>query len=147
MTIDNKIPRQSPAGAFFDSASYAGPVEPFFDSSVEVVDVDVPYTLAADTDLPELQVVHVDRAAGTVAKAVVASGTSNGNAILAMPLKGSSGATGRVVVHTSGHWSTLALIYDASFTTVSLKEQAFAFGSPLRASTPKFTADAIDIPN
>lgn len=144
---ENKIPRQSPAPAFFASASYSGPVEPFFDSSVEVVDQDVAYILGADTNLPELTVVHVDRAAKTIVAASVTGGVGNGNAILAAPLVGLSGAVGRIPVHTSGHWSTRGIFYDESFTTDALKEAAFAFGSPLRASTPKFSNDAIDIPN
>jgi hypothetical protein len=144
---ENHIPRQSPAPAFFASASYSGPVEPFFDSSVEVVDQDIEYLLGADTSLPELTVVHVDVKNKTVVAATVTAGVANGNAILAAPLVGLSGATGRIPIHTSGHWSTLGILYDASFTTTALKEQAFPLGSPLRASTPKFSNDAIDIPN
>lgn len=143
------IPRQDPAGAKFESATYKGPVEPFFDAGVEVVDVDFSYTLTAAIDLPELAVVNVNTANGAISLATITAGVSNANAILAMPLKGASGDVGKVPIHTSGHWNTQALIYGAAFNTNALKETAFVNGDRpmIRASTPKFSADAIDIPN
>ncbi len=149
MAPHETIPRQDPAGAKFESATYKGPVEPFFDAGVEVVDVDFSYTLAADIDLPELAVVHANATTGAISLATITAGVSDANAILAMPLKGTSGDTGKVPIHTSGHWNTQALIYGAAFNTNTLKENAFVDSNRpmIRASTPKFSADAIDIPN
>lgn len=146
---DNKIGQPSPATAGFRTSSYSGPEEPFFDAGAEVVDIDVPYALTADIDLPTYGVVHYDRATQAIKAATVTAGVSDANAVLGMPLKGVSGATGRVGIHTSGHWNTRVLVYDASFTSDSLKEGAFeTAGRPmLRASTPKFSNDAIEIPN
>jgi hypothetical protein len=149
MPVDEMIPRRDPAGSTFNTRSYAGPLEPFFDAQAEVVDIDVPYTLGATTDFAELSVVNYNEATGAITMAQYSAGASNANAILAQPLQGESGDTGRVALHTSGHWSTLALIYHASFDTNAKKEQAFLKSDRpmLRASTPKFQAGAIDIPN
>lgn len=145
MAIDNIIPRADPAAAHFKTASYASAPEPFF-GDAEVIDIDVPYTLAADTDLAELTVVNYNPANGSVTKAVVSSGASNANAILGMPLKGLNGATGRVGIHTSGHWDSRALIWDATFTTQTLKDNAFLAGSRpmIRVSAGKFNNTAVD---
>lgn len=144
-----QIPIQDPAPAQFATKSYAGPVERFFDAQPEVVDIDRPYTLPADTDLPELTAVKYDEATGAITIAKWAAGASDATHLLAQPLQGLSGATGRVALHTSGHWSTRAVIYDVSFDTFDKKERAFS-KSPnpmLRASTPKFDNNVIDIPN
>ncbi len=146
---DYKIGQPEPTLAGFRTSSYSGPEEPFFDAGAEVVDIDVPYTLTAALDLPTYAVVNYDRETETIKAATVTAGVSDANAVLGMPLKGAVGETGRVGIHTSGHWNTRVLVYDASFTTDSLKEGAFeAAGRPmLRASTPKFSNDAIKIPN
>ena len=143
---DEQIPRQDPAGAKFATRSYRGAEETFFDLSAEVIDQDVPYTLTADTDLAYLSVVNYDEDTGAITLATAATGA---NAVLAQPLKGLTGATGRVAIHTSGHFNTRALIYDASFNTDDLKQKAFMdSGRPmLRASTPKYSSDVINIPN
>lgn len=149
MPIDNYIPRQDAAPAGFATESYAGPLEPLFDASAEVIDIDVPYVLAATTDLKELSVVNYDPATKAITLATVTAGESNANAILAQPLQGDDTDTGRVAIHTSGHWNSRALIWHATFNTDELKETAF-FASErpmIRVSTPKFSADAIDIPN
>lgn len=146
---DIVIPRQDPAGAFFLTKSVISGAEPFFDAQPEVLDIDVPYTMTATTDLPELAVVNYNETTKVVSLAQYASGASNANAILAQPLKGVNGDTGRVAIHTSGHWNTRALQYHASFDTNDKKELAFLKSDRpmLRASTTKFSNDVIDIPN
>jgi hypothetical protein len=145
---DVKIGQPDPAPAKFITQSYSGPLEPFFDAGAEVVDIDVPYTLAADTDLPVLSVVKYTRATGAIVLAQVAAGVSDATHILAQPLKGLNASTGRVALHTSGHWNSRALNFHATFNTDALKEAAFVTtNNNIRVSTPKFSNDAIDIPN
>lgn len=146
---ENKIGQPNPAPANFRTSSYSGPEEPFFDAQPEVVDIDVPYILAGTVNLSVLSVINYDRATKAVKLATVTAGVSDANAVLAQPLQGDAGDEGRFAIHTSGHWNTRALIYDATFTTNELKEAAFEnSGRPmLRASTPRFSNDVIQIPN
>lgn len=144
---DEKIGLQDPAGAKFATRSYSGPLEPYFDLSAEVIDIDVPYVLTANTDLPVFTPVNVTGT--TITQAQYSAGASNATHILAQPLQGLSGASGRVALKTSGHFNSRALNFHASYDTQAKKEGAFQAGiNPMiRVSTPKFSNDVIDIPN
>jgi hypothetical protein len=145
---DEKIPYQDVAGAKFATRSYSGPLEPYFDLSAEVIDIDVPYVLGADTNLAAFTPVNYNKTTKAITKAVFASGNSNATHVLGQPLQGLNGATGRVGLKTSGHFAMDGLVWDASFDTDDKKQFAFAAaGDNIRVSKRKFSNDVIDIPN
>lgn len=144
---DNKIPRNEPGVAGFASESWGNNEEPRFGEGVaDTIDIEV--TTAGAVDYKLYQVMNYNRTTKALTPAVVASGASNANAIMAMPFKTAGVVTARAAVYVDGHWAMDALIWDASFTTQTLKEGAFeALRTTILVSKKKFSDDAIDIPN
>lgn len=143
---DVKIPYGTDAGiAGFATESYSGPLEIRYGENV-LTTTHQPITVSADFVGRVGTVVNVS-ASGVMTKAVVASGASNANRILAEPVNMVSGQAMTVPFYREGHFNMGALDFDATFTTDELKRKAFEAGSSptIFVSKPKFSNDAINI--
>lgn len=142
---DKKIPLNEPGIAGFETESWASAEEPRYGENVATTTHErVTSTVALD--LPLYTPVNITPA-GVITQAVVATGVSNANALLAAPLSLAANQTMSIPVYREGHWSMTALNWHASYTTDALKIAAFQGGkSPtLFVSKKLFSNDAIDI--
>ncbi len=140
MAQDNTIPLGKPGIASFESETYGNAAELLFGDTPAVVTDVATVTAGANIDFPLGQVVNI-ASNGTITKAVVASGTSNGNAILAAPIVMANGQSMSVPIYKAGHFRQQALTFEGTFTTDALKKAAVPGLPMVLISKAKYTDD------
>lgn len=142
---DTKIPFPAPGIAGFATKSFSGPVEPRYGEGVHTTTHET-VSVGADLELPIYSPVNVSTS-GVLTQAVVASGSSNANAILGAPIKMVNGQSMSVPLIREGMFDMAALNWHSTFNTDKLKREAFQGSkSPtIFIQKKNFSNDAINI--